>query len=118
MGLSDLPPLKFDFSRVLEAPGGIEREHLIRLAPALERNRDEIFYEDLPALANGKSLVGKDPLDTAFVDLPQRLLTDYEMHRGESELGRILATAARLRQLVDRVVVLGIGGSYIGARTR
>ena len=33
-----------------------------------------------------------------------------------SELGRMLKTAYRLGQLVDRVVVLGIGGSYMGAR--
>jgi len=34
----------------------------------------------------------------------------------DSELGRLLATANRLRDQVDRVVVLGIGGSYMGAK--
>ena len=116
MGLSDVPPLKYDFTNVLCKPGGLDREQLAKLAPALERCRDEVFQQDLPAFAQGQSLAGKEPLDTAFVDLPQRLLTDYEMHRGDSELGQILATASRLREAVDRVVVLGIGGSYMGAR--
>src|SRR5262249_25622727 len=33
-----------------------------------------------------------------------------------SEVGQVLAAANRLRENVDRVVVLGIGGSYLGAR--
>src|SRR5207253_10065085 len=31
-------------------------------------------------------------------------------------LGRILLRAAKLREQADRVVILGIGGSYLGAR--
>jgi glucose-6-phosphate isomerase len=56
------------------------------------------------------------PLDAGFIDLPQQYLDDYRRHGRDSVLGRILARAQQLRDDVDRVVVLGIGGSYLGAR--
>ena len=48
--------------------------------------------------------------------MPARLLAEYRQSRDSSELGQILSTAARIRENCDRVVVLGIGGSYMGAR--
>jgi glucose-6-phosphate isomerase len=56
------------------------------------------------------------PLDAGFIDLPQKSLDEYRRHGDASTLGRILIQAGRLRDDVDRVVVLGIGGSYLGAR--
>lgn len=56
------------------------------------------------------------PLDSGFIDLPGKLLEAYRKKGDASELGRILAAANRLKDQVDRVVVLGIGGSYLGAR--
>jgi glucose-6-phosphate isomerase len=56
------------------------------------------------------------PLDSGFIDLPGKLLETYRKKGEKSELGRILASANRLKSEVDRVVVLGIGGSYLGAR--
>lgn len=56
------------------------------------------------------------PLDAGFIDLPQRLLDQHRRKGDASELGRILNLSQRLREDVDRVVVLGIGGSYLGAR--
>lgn len=56
------------------------------------------------------------PLDAGFIDLPQKLL-DQHRRKGESSvLGRVTSKAAFLREQADRVVVLGIGGSYLGAR--
>jgi glucose-6-phosphate isomerase len=56
------------------------------------------------------------PLDAGFIDLPQQTL-DAHRRKGEaSELGRVLELASRLKAMVDRVVILGIGGSYLGAR--
>jgi glucose-6-phosphate isomerase len=56
------------------------------------------------------------PLDPGFIDLPQQLL-DQHRRKGEvSVLGRVLRLAQRLRDETDRVVLLGIGGSYLGAR--
>ncbi len=56
------------------------------------------------------------PLDSGFIDLPDKLLIDLRKNREKSELGRIQAVASRLRDQCDRILVLGIGGSYMGAR--
>jgi glucose-6-phosphate isomerase len=56
------------------------------------------------------------PLDAGFIDLPQKTLDAHRRKGDASLLGRVLTTAARLRDQSDRVVILGIGGSYLGAR--
>jgi glucose-6-phosphate isomerase len=56
------------------------------------------------------------PLDSGFIDLPDKLLNEFRKTRDKSEIGRIQAVAARLREQCDRIVILGIGGSYMGAR--
>ncbi|HEX3149441.1 MAG TPA: glucose-6-phosphate isomerase [Gemmataceae bacterium] len=56
------------------------------------------------------------PLDSGFIDLPTKYLETYRKRGEVSEVGRILAAAKKLKEEVDRVVVLGIGGSYLGAR--
>ncbi len=58
----------------------------------------------------------EQPLQAGFIDWPQKLLDGYRRRNEASELGRILRLAQRLREEVGRVVVLGIGGSYLGAR--
>lgn len=58
----------------------------------------------------------RQPLDSAFYRLPEKLLSDYRADRTGSELGRMLEAAKRLRENSGRVVVLGIGGSYMGAK--
>ena len=58
----------------------------------------------------------KVPLDAGFINFPGQLLREYGQDPDGSQVGRILATANRLRADVDRVVLLGIGGSYMGAR--
>jgi glucose-6-phosphate isomerase len=56
------------------------------------------------------------PIDAGFIDLPQNLLDGYRRKGDASDLGRVLAVAQRLRDESDRVVFLGVGGSYLGAR--
>ena len=56
------------------------------------------------------------PLDAGFIDLPQKMLDQHRKQGDASELGRILTLSARMREEVDRFVILGIGGSYMGAR--
>jgi glucose-6-phosphate isomerase len=56
------------------------------------------------------------PLDAGFIDLPQKTLEQDRRQKDAGPLGRVLAKAAFLRDEVDRVVVLGIGGSYMGPR--
>jgi glucose-6-phosphate isomerase len=56
------------------------------------------------------------PLQVGYIDLPQKLLDQHRRKGDASELGRINQIAHRLRENTDRVVVLGIGGSYLGAK--
>ena len=55
-------------------------------------------------------------VDAGFIDLPQKTLDEYRKKAETGVLGRVLAQAVKLREQCDRVVVLGIGGSYLGAR--
>lgn len=109
--------LRFDPAAALLPGSGLDGAQLQELGPVLAKLRDEMLDVDLQMMA-GKipTPAGKQPLDAAFTDLPERLLAAYEKDRQGSELGRILAAAKRFQQTVDRVVVLGIGGSYMGAR--
>ena len=56
------------------------------------------------------------PLQAGFIDLPQKLLDQFKRKQDASELGKVFRISNRLREEVDRVVVLGIGGSYLGAK--
>ena len=105
-------PISYDASAVL-ATGGIQQSELDALDGSLVDAR-EASLQDLERWRTESA--GADPLDPAFIDLPERLLADYGTKRPESELFSILQTARRLREAVDRVVVLGIGGSYMGTR--
>lgn len=115
-----MPQLSYNPQGVFLPHTGLSPEDLAALEPWLESARSEVV-KDL-ALWN-ESLRGpskipdeKRPLDTAFIDLPKRLLDEEREKKAESELSRIRASAERLSQKVERVVVLGIGGSYMGAR--
>ena len=109
--------LRFDAVGALIPDHGISQEQLAGLQPQLEQVRTEMLQSDLPMFDNGSEVpVEKQPLDAGFHELPERILDQYRSQGTESELGQILATADRLKQAVDRVVVLGIGGSYMGAR--
>jgi glucose-6-phosphate isomerase len=56
------------------------------------------------------------PLDSGFISLPQDTLDSHRRKGEASVLGRVLRLSQRLRDMTDRVVILGIGGSYLGAR--
>ena len=72
---------------------------------------------DLALWASGENIpVEKQPLDAGFHELPERMLDAYQSDRKASVLGRILKTAAQLRERVDKIVVIGAGGSCLGAR--
>jgi glucose-6-phosphate isomerase len=61
---------------------------------------------------------GPEPLSLGaeLIHRPERLLSEYKTARRKSRLGRILTAAARLREAVDRVVVVGGGGFDLAAR--
>jgi glucose-6-phosphate isomerase len=82
------------------------------LLPLLQQVRGQIAAER--ELQNPPAEL--KPLDVGFIDLPQKLLDNHRRKAEASELGRILALAQRLREETDRVVVLGIGGSSLGAK--
>jgi glucose-6-phosphate isomerase len=56
------------------------------------------------------------PIDAGFIDLPQNMLDNLRRKGEASDFGRCLALANRLRDEADRVILLGVGGSYLGAR--
>ena len=112
----DFPLLKFNSAGVFHPEYGLQTGDLAALAPGLERARQEFLLEDAKLYKDGKIPAEKQPLDHGFFELPERLLTEYSQARESSELGRLLTTTERLRNQVDRVVVLGIGGSYMGAK--
>ncbi|MFO0426977.1 MAG: glucose-6-phosphate isomerase [Planctomyces sp.] len=58
----------------------------------------------------------KDPLDAGFIQWPEELLLDLQENKSASLVARIETCAARLRETADSIVVLGIGGSYMGMR--
>lgn len=108
--------LRMDESAALLEGTGIPAAELAKLTDALVAARREVWEVDAQQYAQKKVPAEKVPLDAGFVQLPERHLASYEQQRQQSELGRILAVAESWRELVDRVVVLGIGGSYMGAR--
>ena len=109
-------PIKFDPSGCFIEKHGITQEQVKSLQPRMEEVRDEVLNVDLKLYADGTVPSEKQPLDAGFTELPERLLDAYHSDRANSELHQILETAARIKDAVDRVVVLGIGGSYMGAR--
>jgi glucose-6-phosphate isomerase len=95
---------------------GISPQDLAELAPRLDDARDEALA-DAQLWADGVDVAPeKQPLDAGFHELPDRLLADFRSHGAKSELARIKSGADRLSAAVEDVVVLGIGGSYMGAR--
>ena len=112
-----IQPITFDPANAFVTPHGITQEQFDSLEEKLNACRREMLHDDLALWASGKDIPeAKQPLDAGFHEMPECILDDYQSDRGASELGRILKTAKRLGALVDKVVVLGIGGSYMGAR--
>jgi len=117
--------IEYSFSRVL-APAAPEwtplaelqaeyllsEERLEAIKPRLMTVRGQVMSER--ELVNPPPKM--QPLQPGFMDLPQKILDQYRRKGDASELGRVLRLANRLKEGVDRVVVLGIGGSYLGAK--
>ncbi|MEX2186395.1 MAG: glucose-6-phosphate isomerase [Pirellulales bacterium] len=112
-----IEPLRYDPSGVLSAYGSSFSQGLNTLVPSLDAARTEVVAEAASWQRGETPPPLKTPLDAGFIDLPERLLADYNgPKRAESELHKVIAAARRLAESVDRAVVLGIGGSYMGAR--
>ncbi len=117
--MKPLDPIVYDYSGLIapkDAPQvarqtGLTDAELKWLAPRLAAARQDVF-DNLAIYERGEVLPEEmQPMDAAFFNLPERLL-------GEDRplLDRIIEAGDRLAKEVDRVLVLGIGGSYMGAR--
>lgn len=94
----------------------VARDALAAFSVQLDAARQEVI-DDVELWNLGDDVpAAKQPLDAGFIDLPARLLAEFKQLGKDSEIGRIQATAKRLQASVDRVVLLGIGGSYMGAK--
>ena len=119
MKTESIAPITYDYSRLIVPAAeptsvqqtGISAADVRWLAPRLIAARQEVLDDSKLFHAGGQVAEEKRPLDAAFFDLPERFLdADRPL------VDDIVATADRLAADVDRVVVLGIGGSYMGAR--
>jgi glucose-6-phosphate isomerase len=89
------------------APGRLKE-----LLPRLMQCRSQVAAErEMRNVA-----VEMQPLDAAFIDLPQTTLDNHRRKSDSSDLGRVLNLADRLREQVDRVVFLATGGPALGPR--
>jgi glucose-6-phosphate isomerase len=111
-----MPTITFDPSGLFIPGSRCTRGDLDGLAPKLQQAQRELVETDERLFQVGVVPDAKQPLDHGFFRLPERMLEEYRRHRDASQLGQVLQVARRLQETVDRVVVLGIGGSYLGAR--
>ena len=108
--------ISYDPRGVFLPEHGITPAELAGAAESLDEARDQVLA-DAQLWADGVEVPAeKAPLDAGFHDLPDRLLADFRTNGAKSELARIKAAADRLSGETQSVVVLGIGGSYMGAR--
>lgn len=86
------------------------------LRSAIEAARDETL-DDVDLWQSGGVIPEeKAPLDAGFIQWPEELLMNMKEEGDRSLVARIEQCAARIRASADSVVVLGIGGSYMGMR--
>jgi glucose-6-phosphate isomerase len=109
--------IQYDPSGVFLERGGIARDALAALSRRLNAARDEVIKDGELWASGDPAPKEKQPLDAGFFELPERLLAEYGRLGAKSELARLRQSADRLAMESDSVAVLGIGGSYMGART-
>jgi glucose-6-phosphate isomerase len=116
--------VEYNYQNALTAPAEawtllaeLQAKHCLSRArlEALKRNIDPVWSQ-VKAEREAEPKPGQPELQPGFIELPQKYLDNHRRKGEASELGRILALAGGLQSEVDRVVVLGIGGSYMGAR--
>jgi glucose-6-phosphate isomerase len=96
----------FDASGAFFA-SGLSRDEHTALFPRMEAARRKLIgggAGDAPGRA------------ASIVSMPEQVLVEYKAARRRSELGRVLAAAKRLREAVDRVVIVGSAADCAAAR--
>lgn len=114
--VSGMITLQLDTQAANITPQKVTGEQQQAMAAALEAAKQEVLADAELWSSNGAVPAEKQPLDAGFHYLPNRLLDELKAQGPKSEVGRIRATAEEFAGKVERVVVLGIGGSYMGAR--
>jgi glucose-6-phosphate isomerase len=117
--MKPLAPIAYDYSGLIAPQDasqivqqtGITQADLNWITPRLTAVRQEVLNNLVSY--NRHEAISEDmqPLDAGFLELPERLLGDQR-----PLLDAITTAGDRLAKEVDRVLVLGIGGSYMGAR--
>jgi glucose-6-phosphate isomerase len=108
-------------------PSVLSRDDHVAIVPQLEAARRAVLMEleaQMPEASRAASgdlrqwVAGAQRAEALDqnIALPERMLADYRRQRRTSELGRILAVAKRLREAVDRVVVVGSEDDCSAAR--
>lgn len=95
----------------------IEEFEYSQISAALEKIRDQFAQSEGSNVTNRS--FGNEWLEDWRRDcfeLPAKLLSQYEADRHGSQLARILAKTKRMMAVVDRVVVLGMGGYCSASR--
>jgi glucose-6-phosphate isomerase len=100
-----MSPLRFDRTGALNPNCGIDSEQINATSLQLAKIRDEMMSGALDLNAGN-----------AFVRGPEELLATYAADRRGSVLGRLFKRASYMHTIVDRVVMLGSGGSCTGAK--
>ncbi|HTN74243.1 MAG TPA: glucose-6-phosphate isomerase [Pirellulaceae bacterium] len=109
--------LRYDPRAAFLPKTGLSQAEFDGLSAKLEAARTEVLKADLDLYHAQTGIpTEKQPLDAGFYEMPARILQAYRKEGEKSELGRILKRANELAAQVDKVVVLGIGGSYMGAK--
>jgi glucose-6-phosphate isomerase len=91
-------------------------DRLQSLRGALSTARDETL-NDVELWQSGAAVpADRQPLDAGFIQWPEELLADLQASGDGSLIARLETAASRLQSLADSLVVLGIGGSYMGMR--
>ena len=96
----NLEPLVYDPSGVIAVGGRLFECQLDKVLGALDRCRSESLADVEIRKVAAHSPPTRLPLDSAFIDLPERLLAEYHKHRSTSEVQRILDAARRQQVLV------------------
>ncbi len=111
-----IPLLRFDPQGLTVRGSGFSPELLEFVYPQLETARQDLLGLAPPAPAGATRATGLPAADVDVVALPDRIIADYRAGRQASELGRILTTARRLAEAVDRVVVVAGPATLLAVR--
>jgi glucose-6-phosphate isomerase len=115
----------YDYQSLLTPAGGpwdavaelrsvhfLDPARLKELLPRLMQCRSQVAAEREMRIVPAEM----QPLESGFLDLPQHVLDNHRRKGEASDLGRVQKLAAHLREQVDRVVFLGVGGAVLGPR--